>query len=76
MGQCDSLITKLITVLLDWYSGDIYAEQGPKLRIKNCSFFKFAVSVKTDNFEGYFSQQKLMFLQIIYQFFPKKILSL
>ena len=49
---------------------------GPILRIKNCSFKKFAVSVKTDNFEGYFSQQKLMFLQIIYQFFPKKILSL
>ena len=29
------------------------ADQGPILRIKNCSFFKFAVSVKTDNFEGY-----------------------
>ena len=25
MDQCDSLITKLITVLLDWYSGDIRA---------------------------------------------------
>ena len=24
MDQCDSLITKLITMLLDWYSGDIY----------------------------------------------------
>ena len=24
MDQCDSLITKLITVLLDWYSGDMY----------------------------------------------------
>ena len=24
MDQCDSLITELITVLLDWYSGDIY----------------------------------------------------
>ena len=50
--------------------------QGPILRIKNCSFLKFIVSVKTDNFEGYFTQQKLMFLQIIYQFFPKKIISL
>ena len=35
--------------------------QGPILRIKNYSFFKFAVSVKTDNFEAYFTQQKLMF---------------
>ena len=26
MDQCDSLITKLITVLLDWYSGDIYQD--------------------------------------------------
>ena len=25
MDQCDSLITQLITVLLDWYSGDIRA---------------------------------------------------
>ena len=24
MDQCDSSITKLITVLLDWYSGDTY----------------------------------------------------
>ena len=23
MDQCDSLITKLIAMLLDWYSGDI-----------------------------------------------------
>ena len=23
MDQCDSIITKLITMLLDWYSGDI-----------------------------------------------------
>ena len=26
LDQCDSLITKLITMLLDWYSGDIYAK--------------------------------------------------
>ena len=25
MDQCDSLITELMTVLLDWYSGDIHA---------------------------------------------------
>ena len=28
MGQCDSLITKLITMLLDWDSGDIYLEKS------------------------------------------------
>ena len=54
----------------------IWALQGPILRTKNCSFLKFAVSVKTDNFEEYFSQENLLFLQINYQFFPKKIFSL
>ena len=29
MDQCDSLIIKLITMLLDWYSGDIN-EQHPR----------------------------------------------
>ena len=34
MDQCDSLITELITVLLDWYSGDINVIFPGKIKIK------------------------------------------
>ena len=34
MDQCDSLITKFINMLLDWYSGDIYVTEGAlRLRV-------------------------------------------
>ena len=40
MDQCDSLITKLITELLDWYSGDMYVlcycVEAAKGREVNC----------------------------------------
>ena len=50
------------TVLLRIMDQIVYTSRlGPMLRITNSNFFKSAVSVKNDNFEGYFSQQKLMF---------------
>ena len=43
MDQCDSLITKLITMVLDWYSGDIdkYEKGIPENRRRKVKFTIF-----------------------------------
>ena len=39
-----------------------YSRTGANVKNKKLQFFKLVASVKTDNFEGYFIQQKLMAL--------------
>ena len=48
MDQCDSLITKLITMLLDWYSGDIYPQELGALQKFNTFIPEATVTISPD----------------------------